>query len=85
MAALSWPRHLALSAMSRWTHADGTTEHEADPKYNGSGWMNGETPSYWICHAKGCGRALKLDGAKVPITAPVKNKRTAESKMSQQP
>lgn len=66
--------------MSDWTHADGTTEHEVDPHYNGNG-----LPAFWTCHVKGCERELRFDGAKVPITAPVKNKRAAESKMSQQP
>lgn len=54
-----------------WQHADGSTEHKPDPHYNGSGWMNGKTPAYWVCHVKDCGRPLLIDGGKVPITTPI--------------
>ena len=70
--------------LTDWTHKDGTSEHEVDPKYNGSGWMNGETPSYWVCHT--CRKSVLLGGAKPPITeAPVKAAPTPEPPMSSQP
>jgi hypothetical protein len=49
--------------VSRWTHADGTAEHEPDPHYNGNG-----LPAFWTCHVKDCGRKLRLDGFAPPIT-----------------
>ena len=71
--------------MSRWTHAHGTDDHEVDPKYNGSGWMGGETPSYWVCHS--CRKGVLLDGGKVPITIPSVKRSSPESEppMSSQP
>jgi hypothetical protein len=72
--------------MTRWTHADGTADHAPDPHYNGNG-----LPAFWTCHValgKGvrCDGALRLDGAKVPITAPVKRAQsTDEPAMSAQP
>lgn len=55
--------------VSRWTHVDGTDDHEVDPTYNGN-----NIPAYWSCHAKDCNREVLLDGGKVPITSPVKPK-----------
>ena len=67
--------------MTRWAHADGEAGHEPDPHYAGNG-----LPAFWTCHVKECGRELRLDGAKVPITAPiVKGKAKAESAMSATP
>lgn len=71
--------------MSRWTHADGTDDHEVDPHYNGNG-----LPAFWTCHAKvnkaTCERELRLDGGKVPMTVPVKKVApTPEPPMSSQP
>jgi hypothetical protein len=71
--------------VSRWTHADGTTDHEPDPHYNGNG-----LPAFWTCHVKAgkatCDRELRLDGAKVPITTPiVKAKVTIEPPLRSQP
>jgi hypothetical protein len=67
--------------MSRWTHADGSTGHEVDPHYNGNG-----LPAFWTCHVKDCSRELRLDGAKVPITASIiTGKAKAEPPLSAQP
>jgi len=71
--------------LSRWTHKDGSTEHDIDPHYNGNG-----LPSFWTCHTKvnkvSCDRELRLDGAGVPMTIPVKKaKPTPEPPMSSQP
>lgn len=67
--------------MSGWTHKDGVEDHEVDPHYAGNG-----LPAFWTCHVKGCEREVRLDGGKVPITAPiVKVKQPPESKMSQSP
>lgn len=74
------------NAVSRWTHADGSTAHEPDPHYNGNG-----LPAFWTCHVslgKGerCDGELRLDGAKVPLTTPiVKGRATVEPPLSAQP
>ena len=72
--------------MSRWTHADGTTEHHVDPHYEGRARSIGDKLVYWTCYVKGCDREVRLDGAKVPITTPVqRGKQPPESEMSAQP
>lgn len=64
--------------MNRWTHVI-EADHEPDPHYNGNG-----LPHYWTCHK--CVGELRLDGAKPPVTAPVKRAADkAEAPMSAQP
>lgn len=71
---------------TRWTHADGSADHDVDPHYNANG-----RPAWWTCHAstgKGqrCDAKLKLDGASPPIAVPAKGATDdAEPPLSAQP